>query len=258
MIMVIDERVEDSSSNVVCPYPPTPQHCLFFYAGDPIRMQKEGEGNFLTQPPSVIVGPQVTRVNLDIGRHHRAVCAGFHPGGLYRLLGIPMTHLFDNGFDASQVIGNEMHPVNQQLKEAESFPDMKNIIERFLFSKIKKLKAILPFDLAMKEVIIHDGNISIKQVAALSCLSLRQFERKCKERIGLPPKLFARLARFSKAHRLKEQQAQLSWTNIAYECGYFDQMHMIRDFKEFAGVTPTIMENVLHTAPLRLQAKFKI
>ena len=258
MIMVIDEKIADSLFNAVCPYPPTPQHCLFFYISDPIRMQKEGDTDFLTQPPSVIVGPQVTRVNLDIGKHHRAVCVGFHPGGLYRLIGIPMSHIFDDGFDATDIIGNEMNKVNLQLKEAITFEDVKNVIEKFLFCKVQKLKAILPFDFAMKELIHHHGNIAIEKIASLSCLSLRQFERKCIERIGMPPKLFARLARFSNAHRLKGQQSQLSWTSIAYECGYFDQMHLIRDFKEFAGVTPTIMEEELYTAPLLLQAGFKI
>ena len=132
------------------------------------------------------------------------------------------------------------------------------IVERFLLLKIKKLKQALPFDKAMLELLRLNGNVSIEKIASLACLSLRQFERVSKERIGLPPKLFARLIRFSKAYRMRENFPLLSWTQIAYECGYFDQMHFIRDFKQFAGVAPGILEKELENTPVRLQADLRL
>lgn len=74
----------------------------------------------------------------------------------------------------------------------------------------------------------------------------------------MPPKFFARLIRFSKAYRMRENFGQLSWTTIAHECGYFDQMHFIRDFKEFAGVAPGILERELKDLPVRLQAGLRL
>jgi AraC-like DNA-binding protein len=50
----------------------------------------------------------------------------------------------------------------------------------------------------------------------------------------------------------------LSWTSIAYDCGYFDQMHLIRDFKEFAGVAPGIIQKELNEIPVRLQADLRL
>jgi AraC-like DNA-binding protein len=64
--------------------------------------------------------------------------------------------------------------------------------------------------------------IAIEKIASLSCLSIKQFERKCKERIGMNPKLYGRILKFSKAYRLHEGFPHLSWTKIAYEAGYFD------------------------------------
>jgi AraC-like DNA-binding protein len=93
----------------------------------------------------------------------------------------------------------------------------------------------------------------IEQAASLSCLSMKQFERKCKERIGMNPKMYARILKFSKAYRLHEALPQLSWTKIAYEAGYYDQMHMIKDFKVFAGVNPSVIEQQLLSTPLRMQ-----
>ncbi|RYF85105.1 MAG: AraC family transcriptional regulator, partial [Chitinophagaceae bacterium] len=73
------------------------------------------------------------------------------------------------------------------------------------------------------------------------------------DRIGMNPKMFARILRFSKAYRLHEAVPHLSWIKIAHECGYYDQMHMIRDFKVFAGVSPSIIEQQLLSTPLRMQ-----
>jgi AraC-like DNA-binding protein len=70
--------------------------------------------------------------------------------------------------------------------------------------------------------------------------------------------MFARLTRFSKAYRLHEIFPEWNWTRIAHECGYFDQMHFIRDFREFAGVTPGIMEKELDNNRVRLQADLRL
>jgi len=221
-------------------------------------MKQGVDGDFLIQPRSVIVGPQLTRVTLDINKNHKAVRVGFHPGGLNRLLGISMSEMVDKSYDATDVFGNELGLVNNELQETQSFDEIHQVIERFFLQKLKILKKALPFDRAMLELLRLNGNVPIEQIASMACLSLRQFERVCKDRIGLPPKLFARLTRFSKAYRIRENTPHLSWTRIAYECGYFDQMHLIRDFKEFAGVTPGVIEKELNHLPVRLQMGLRL
>lgn len=257
-IMVVHVEIDKTSAPVICPYPPTPQNSLFFYLNDRISVQQDGQGEFVLQPRCVVVGPQVTRVTIDINHSHKAVRVGFHPGGLYRLLGLPLSEMVDGSYDANDVFGNEMNEVNERLQEAENFDAIKDIIEDFLLAKSKKLKLSLPFDNAMLELLKMDGLVSIEKIASLACVSLRQFERVSKERLGIPPKLFARLIRFSKAYRLRENAPKLSWTSIAYECGYFDQMHLIRDFKQFAGVAPGIIEKELNETPVRLQASLRL
>lgn len=257
-IMVVHAQVDKNAPPVICSYVPTPQNSLFFYIHDQIKMQKDGQVNFALQSRSVIVGPQVTKVTLDLNRDHKAVRVGFQPGGLYRLLGISMSEMMDGSCDAADVFGNEMRVVNDSLQEAKSFDAIHAIIEKFLLQKVKALKKALPFDRAMLELLKADGNIPVDEVASLACLSVRQFERVSKERIGMPPKFFARLVRFSKAYRMRENFAHLSWTSIAHECGYFDQMHFIRDFKTFAGVAPRILEQELQNLPVRLQAGLRL
>jgi transcriptional regulator GlxA family with amidase domain len=80
-------------------------------------------------------------------------------------------------------------------------------------------------------------------------LSIRQFERQFKQRIGLSPKFYSRLIRFSNAWILKENNPNLTWTTIAHQSGYYDQMHLIKDFKEFAAVNPKQIEQALLEMP---------
>ncbi len=256
--MVIHAEIDAGQGPVICPYPPTPQNSLFFYINDKIKIKTDASNDFVVQPRSVIVGPQLTPVKIDIIKSHKAVRVGFHPGGLFRLLGFSLSEMVDGSFDAEDVFGKNIKEVNCRLQEASTFDEIKDIVELFLLQQIKSLKPALPLDIAFLELMRSVGMISIEKLASFSCLSLRQFERKCKDRIGFPPKLFARIVRFSKAYRLRENFPDLSWTSIAYECGYFDQMHFIRDFKEFAGVSPGIIEKELEALPFKMQASLRL
>lgn len=256
--MLVHAEVDPEAPSVICPYPPTPQNSLFFYINDRIKVQQEGTDAFIEQPRSVIVGPQLNRVRIDVDHNHKAVRVGFHPGGLHRLLGLSLAEMIDGSYDAEDVFGAEMRELNNKLQEADGFDAIKDVVEHFLLQKTRSLKDLLPFDQAMLELVRSDGSASIEKIAALACLSLRQFERVSKERIGLPPKLFARIIRFSKAYRIRESSPDISWTKIAYECNYFDQMHLIRDFKQFAGVAPGIIEKELDGLPIRLQASLRL
>jgi AraC-like DNA-binding protein len=253
-IITVEADLPHGMQEVVTPYPPTPLQSLMFYGDDRIRTRRQVDIDFEVQPSIVIVGPQYTRINLKVYKRLRAIRVDFRPGGLYRLLGMPMQELFDGGFNASDVIGYEMEGVNQEILNAPDLESAKKRVEQYLLKNRSHLKEALPFDDALWGLLQSGGAITIDKMASDACLSLRQFERKCKERLGMPPKAFARIVRFSKAYRLREAYPHLTWTTIAYEAGYFDQMHLIRDFKEFAGVTPTLLEEDIARTPFRMQA----
>ncbi|CAN5553317.1 AraC family transcriptional regulator [soil metagenome] len=252
-LSTVDALLPEGINDVVTPYPATPFQSLFFYCDNPVYMSRTGTGNFDQQPNIVLTGPQFSRVNVKVVNQLRAIRVDFLPGGMYRMLGIPMNELFDAGFDALDFFGAKMKVINEQLHQISNLENGINIVETFLLSQVKNLKEILPLDYAIRLLLNSNGNMAIEKTASLSCLSLKQFERKCQERIGMNPKMYARILRFSKAYRLHETFPTLSWIKIAYEAGYFDQMHMIRDFKVFAGVNPSVIEQQLLSTPLRMQ-----
>ncbi|HML57001.1 MAG TPA: helix-turn-helix domain-containing protein [Ferruginibacter sp.] len=239
-IMIVNYQIDVPASSEACSYPPTPQPSLFFYIGDKISVKKSGSSVF------------------DIKRNHLAVRVGFHPGGLFRLMGVPMHEFIDEHYNAEDVFGKSMVAVNEQLHEARDHFEIKNIIESFLLDQLYRVKPLLPFDEAMLELFNPYRSAPIEHIASLACLSVRQFERVSRQRVGLPPKLFARIVRFSKAYRMREESAHLSWTDIAHHCGYFDQMHFIRDFKTFTGITPKQAEKMLQEQPAKMQVGLRL
>ena len=252
-IMVVEARF-DTAMLKFSPFPPTPQHAIHFYPRDPVIAHDSKKGNY-KQPSSIIVGPQVSQVNIAMGMHHIIVSVAFLPGGMHKLLKMPMQELYDEPFDATLLLGREIAEVNEQLQEVQTAFDMKNVVERYLLQKLD-YAALMPWEHALKAQL--QGNTSIENAAALACLSLRQYERRAKELMGYSPKVFSKLVRFSNAYRLKERQPQLSWSTIAHTCGYFDQMHLIRDFKEFTGSLPGALAKQINTAPALLQEHLRI
>ena len=225
------------SPSPIYPFVPTHNRFLCFYLEDQVKVQKQ-VGGFGVRARSIVIGPQLTPVTLDLGQRHQAVIVNLKPAGMYRLLGVPMSELVDCDYDARLVLGREIDELLDRLQAGHSPAERNATTQRYLLSKLRLLKPLLPFDLAMLHQVRASGNLPIERVAAQACLSLRQFERLAHERLGLPPKLYSRMIRFSHAYKYKEMAPHTSWLDIAHRCGYFDQMHFIRDFKFFAGFTP--------------------
>ncbi|HTN18638.1 MAG TPA: AraC family transcriptional regulator [Chitinophagaceae bacterium] len=227
-------------------YPWSAQIRLCFYVeGDLIGVKKKAHAPFHTLTSSFVVGPQLSETYLDFGKGALTAAISFCAGGLQRLTGIPVPELTDREVDASLIFGPEIALVERQLQENPKPEAMAVILNDFLLRRLSRARTLLPFDHAIREMVQHHGNLSIEKTAALSCLSRRQFERKSIEYLGMPPKLFARLTRFSKAYMFKEGHPQIPWTKIAYEFGYYDQMHLIHDFRNFAGYSPSSLDKEL-------------
>jgi AraC-like DNA-binding protein len=251
-IMIHEVMFDATENQHTFSVPPLPEHCLMFYVRDRSDAEDMATNKKETLSSSIVVGPHTNRHMMTPGRNHLMIKVGFQPGGLYRLLGIPMNELLcQDSFDCTDLLGNEVNEVNDKLKHAASHTEMKTIIENFLLKHVGTLKPALPIDRVLPLLIRERGLLKIEQLASQACLSVRQFERVFQQRIGLTPKHFSRMVRFSQAWIMKEQTPAFSWIKIAHECGYFDQMHLIRDFHEFAGVNPSSIEAELLNSPVK-------
>ena len=228
-------------AQAVKPMPPAPQQRLYFYPRDEMRTFHYGQGREIRSPRSIVVGPQVSRVDLHFPPDHLMVCAAFWPGGLHRLLGVPVKELFDFSVESPALLGPGVSEVEDRLAETTDYPTMLAVVERYLLRALRRLRprAERPLD-RLLPALLPTGRTtaSLEHLAAEACLSARQFERGFFERVGMAPKFYARIVRFDRAFRLKELQPDLDWLAVAVRVGYYDYRHLVRDFKEFAGVTP--------------------
>jgi transcriptional regulator GlxA family with amidase domain len=84
----------------------------------------------------------------------------------------------------------------------------------------------------------HKGRVDIDRLAELAGMSIRQLERRFGERVGMSPKELCRILRFKNVFKHLAAYAADGWASTALACGYYDQSHMIRDFKHYAGTSP--------------------
>ena len=80
---------------------------------------------------------------------------------------------------------------------------------------------------------------AVSRIADAYGVSARTLERKVLEATGLPPASLRRVLRFRRAFRALDQSPPGTWARVATSTGYFDQAHLIRDFRQFAGVAPS-------------------
>ena len=239
----------------VFPMPPIQEQAIFFYPHDPVHLHVPSSHKIIELPRSTVVARNLNRINVIMGYDHMVLKVGFNPGGLFRLFGIPMKEFGqDEEFNETAIwVDSEIQFIIEQLQETDSFEQMIEIVQKWLLSKLSNLKRELPLDRALP-YILNKGNLdSISELASQSCLSIRQLERIFQQRIGLPPQYYARLVRFTKAWVMKEKDPSINWTRLAYQCGYFDQMHLVHDFKEFGGGTPKLIERQIQSVPCILQ-----
>ena len=104
--------------------------------------------------------------------------------------------------------------------------------------RIKQFKRhSLNVEKAVNTIHYHKGQISVEDLAQNLKISTRHLERKFDERIGLSPKQLCQIFCFKNIFYLLTQFPQ-DWASIALECGYYDQAHLIRDFKRYMGLSP--------------------
>ena len=177
----------------------------------------------------------------------------FHPGALFRLLGVPLSEFTDCWFDATPVINREIREVNERLANCLNYPQMIAVIESYLINKIKTIKTgTHPLDQVASCLFTNPSRFSLDWLAKQSCLCQRQFNRKFIERMGVGPKLYSRIVRFYQAYQYKETHQQEDWLTIALLFGYADYQHLVKDFKEFAHTTPNLWINQDNQSPERV------
>lgn len=211
---------------------------LTIYLGDkPIALR----GDQAVSDPSFISGQQNMPYDLKVSGHVSVFSITFHPQGAQMFFDIPMDEIIDQTVSLRHLQSDFIHQVEDELYEASGFSERVQVMDRFLLKllHLKQKRAELPRLVnVINQIDRTRGMVSIDSLAKRACLSRKQFERVFKSGVGISPKRFLRVVRLQHAIFRKQTENEVSLTRLAYDCGYYDQSHMINDFKYLTGMSP--------------------
>ena len=209
---------------------------LIFHFHSPFA-EIDAAGEFVRQPTAVVCG-QLTRPLIL----HSAPDAGmigirFKPNGLAPFLSTSMQSLTD-----ARVSAEELFDVDQLADEIlESSNDAQRVAActRFLIRSINYDRENVCVRRAVDKIILTHGRISVESLTALTGRSRRSLELAFEKEVGVSPKMYCRITRFRHLIDTASNSQSGNWAQRAIDSGFFDQSHLIRNFRRFAGDTPT-------------------
>lgn len=191
-------------------------------------------------PGVVASGPYTEPFDIDAREHTAMVGVHFKPGGIRAALGISPHELVGSHLDLDAVWIGAAADLRCQICEAETVTRRFAIVESALLTRSRADGGLT------REVAFAVNALSLTRRPSIDTLahevgfSHRRLIQLFTTQVGMPPKRFARLQRFRHAHEaVSLASSPPNWPTFAIELGYADQSHMIREFQEFSGMTPT-------------------
>ena len=216
-----------------------PDGCIewIFHLGAPFERWTPAEG-WQLQARSFVVGELTQFLLLQPSGPAAVMGVRFKPGGAYRFLTLPLDLLTDKTIATEDVWGPGARYLEEAVLSARTDAERTRLVEGFLLQRLL-ISARPRFDAAITHIISSRGRMRMGQLADSIGCSRRQLEREFRARAGLSPKALARIIRFQNLLRLVGEGELREWASLALESGYADQPHMVREFREFSGQSPT-------------------
>lgn len=158
------------------------------------------------------------------------------PPGHIQIIKRPIRDLIDHAFDFEELFEADHHIVEKIANEphfAEKINLFQQTIGQFI-DKTEKTPALINHSLKM--IYSSKGNINIHLLATTLGCSTRNLRNKFIEHVGISPKLFSEIVRFQFALKMLRDKRAID--DIIFECGYYDQAHIIKEFRKFGQATP--------------------
>lgn len=163
----------------------------------------------------------------------------FLPDGFYPFLKMPVSEVKNQLLGSREAGFKEADIIAEQLKNSSGIAERLVILEDSLVTMLNGSNYI-PENFRKVFNILKQGNnwSHISEFCEQNNISIRKLERMYNKYVGVSPVTYNTLNRFHQSLNQLLYNDYSLLTDIAYDNGYFDQMHFIKDFKRFAGCTP--------------------
>jgi AraC-like DNA-binding protein len=199
----------------------------------------DGEPDHRTSP-SLVVGARSVYEIVDGSDMADLIGISFHPGGFAPFASGAVDLFSNRTVSLEDVWGLAARDLRERLRETPDAGARLRILERFLLEGFSaRLSRHGMVDFALGRFARVPSVSSIKEVARSTGWSERRFSQIFREEVGLSPKLWCRVQRFQHAVRQLHAGAELPWSELALDCGYYDQSHFANEFRAFSGIDAT-------------------
>lgn len=162
----------------------------------------------------------------------------FTLAGARRFFRMPLSELTDRMVPLDDVLGPEGHALREMLGNEPEWDRRFDLLEAFIIRKLAAAPEQGPqVAWAVERVLESGGRARIGAIATELDWSRKHLVERFRDATGIAPKTLARMARFNRALELS-RRGDGNWAGIAADCGYADQAHLAREFRDFAGTTP--------------------
>ena len=185
-----------------------------------------------------LVGPHSQFFVIDTAQQVRVLGVHFLPGGAFPFLRLPAGELHDLHVSLSDVWGGFARELRERTLAAATVEQRFDLLEGALLARLAKpLEHHRAVRYALSEFQCG-GKRTIADVTQTTGLSARRFVEVFQQQVGMPPKQYCRVRRFQHVIRSLPPGPAIDWAGLAAEHGYFDQAHLIHDFRTISGLSP--------------------
>ncbi len=210
---------------------------VVFHYGEPFYTW-QGGAQFV-QPQSFAISMMRKYVEIGSRGWSGFIAIRFFPWGAYHFFDVAIRQFLDQTIEATHLWGSESDMLTGQLKEQSSLDGRFRLMEEFLLWQLSRhQKDDQKADDAIRLIRQTKGTLSIEEICTQMELSGKQLERKFLATVGVTPKVFSRITRFLNVCHHIDEFKDKSLTQLAYDCGFYDQAHFIKEFRQFSGYTP--------------------
>lgn len=207
---------------------------MIFHRGDRMRLSDNK-----LQPQTFICGQSAGFTDLISTGRVNMIVVVFHPFGVKAFFPMPMSEFYGMNVSLDDLSDKSLWELKDRVYNEMDNSNAIALIESALISRLrifdnhnwKRITEVI-------RAINHEHQPNIASLSGIACLSYKQFSRIFTEYVGANPKEFTRIIRFQRALYILQNTPDINITELAFDCGYYDQPHLIKEFKAFSGYTP--------------------
>lgn len=207
----------------------------FQYKGKLLRIDEKEQQHLLSS--SGLTGLNDTFTVFKNNKNTGTVLVYFKEGAAAAFFKQPIHELFKESLSLDHfLLRSELMITEEKLQEADNPKKKIKVVEEFLLSQLRDQPTDSLVLAALALIHKSKGTIRIKELTAQLHTSQSPLEKRFRQVVGTSPKKFASIVRLK--HTIQQYESGQSLTQLAYEAGFYDQAHFIKEFKHFTGDTP--------------------